>query len=243
MKSVRLSDRSNRAHLSEIMNQSVSIKICALLLVLLFPMIESDAQRQFPPGYLNDNSDWWSSILGDPQTMHLKVQHRMPPPLNIQILGINLEGSRLRDFRDVTAKLGEAKVSSRGDGAESREQICYVSSGTAEKVHLIFEGSEIFASFYLFSDGPEWTGSDRCVKSDLVSTSLGTDSGIHLGQSRMEVEKMLGEPSASYEKRSLYSFESERTKEGLVWTIDVQVDARFENSKLTYLAISRSEVN
>jgi hypothetical protein len=239
MKPTRLSDRSNRGHLSKPMAQNVSISICTLLFALLFPLIQSQGQRYYPPGYLNDNSDWWSFTLVDSQRMHVKVQHRLPAPLNIQVLGITLEGSR----KDVIAKLGQAKVTSRGDGAESRQQICYVSSGSAEKVHLIYETSEIFSSLYLFSGGPDWTGSDRCVDSDLISGSLSTDSGIHLGQSRTEVEKMFGEPSASYEKRTLYSFEGERTKEGLVYTIDISVDARFENSKLTYLAFSRSEVN
>jgi hypothetical protein len=242
MDSIRLSDRSRRDFFGNILTRNFLTKLATFLFALLLPLVHSGAQRSLPPGYLNDNSDWWSSVGGS-QTMNITVQHRMPSPLNIQILGINLEGSRLRDFQDAIAKLGQAKVTSRGDGAESRQQICYVSSGSAGKVHLIFEGSEIFASFYLFSGGPEWTGSDRCVKSDLISGSLGTDSGVHLGQSRMEVEKMLGEPSASSEKRSLYSFEGERTKEGLVYTIDISVDARFENSKLIYLAISRSEVN
>jgi hypothetical protein len=175
MKPMRLSDSSNPSPLRKIMTQKGSMEICALLFVLLFPIIQSNAKRHYPLGCTNDNSDWWSSILGDSKTMHLKVQHRMPPPLNIQILGINLEGSRLGDFQDVITKLGQAEVTSRGDGAESRQQICYVSSGTSEKVHLIFESSEIFTSFYVFSGGPQWTGSDRCVKSDLISANLGTD--------------------------------------------------------------------
>jgi hypothetical protein len=242
MKSMRLSDSSNPSLLRKIITQEGSIEICALFFVLLFPIIQSNAQRHYPPGYMNDNSDWWSSILVDSETMHLKVQHRMPPPINIQILGKNLEGSRMGHFQDVITKLGQAEVTSRGDGAESRQQICYVSSGTSEKVHLIFEGSEIFTS-YVFSGGPDWTGSDRCVMSGLISANLGTGSGVHLGQSRTELEKILGEPSASYEKRSLDSFERERTKEGLVYTIDISVDPRFENSNLTYLAVSRLEVN
>jgi hypothetical protein len=143
----------------------------------------------------------------------------------------------------VFAKLGEGKVTSRSDGADYRDQICYVSPGGAEQVHLIFERGEILRSFYLFSGGSDWTGSDRCVSSTLISVDLGTAARIHLGQSRKEVETMLGRPSATYEERTLYSFEGERTKDALVWTIDVRIDTRFENSKLTYLAVTRSEVN
>jgi len=242
MKSIRLSDRSKRVHLSKIKTQNISIKTCALLFVLLFPLIQLEAQRYFPPGYLNDNSDWWSSVV-DTQKINIKVQHRLPAPSNLQILGIDLDASRFNYFQNIFSKLGQANITSRSDGAESREQICYISSGSAEKVHLIFEHSEIFYSFYLFSGGTEWTGSDRCVSSDLITESFGTAAGMHLGQSRKEIETMFGQPSATYDNRSLYSFEGERTKEGLIWTVDVRVDARFENSKLTYLAISRSEVN
>jgi hypothetical protein len=225
---------------------------------LLLALIPSWSQRSFPPGYINDNSDWWSTAITPAR--NVKVQHRLLPPANFRILGITLGSIDFGDFPDVTAKLAKAKVTSRGDGAGSREQICYVSSGSAEKVHLIFEHSESIESFYLFSGGSEWTGSDRCVESDLILSSLGTESGIHLGQGRMGVERMLGEPSATYDKRTLYSFEGERTltpeefkrehpgspsapNETLVFTIDIRIDARFENSKLTYLAVSRSEIN
>lgn len=242
MDSIRLSRRSRRAYLRMCLPQNAWRRICALFMVVLFPLIQSDAQRSRPPGYINDNSDWWSSVV-DTQTINIKVQHRLPAPSNLQILGINLDGGRFKYFHNIIANLGQANITSRSDGAEAREQICYISSGGAEKVHLIFEHSEIFYSFYLFSTGSEWTGSDRCVSSDLVTGSLGTASGIHLGQSRNELETMFGQPSATYDNRSLYSFEGARTKEGLVWTIDVRVDARFENSKLNYLAISRSEVN
>jgi hypothetical protein len=242
MDTIRLSGRSQRPYLRNSLPQNASKKLCTLLFVLLFPLIQSDAQRSYPPGYINDNSDWWSSVL-DAQTMGIKVQHRMPAPSSFQILGITLGDGGFNDFHNIIAKLGQANITSRSDGAEAREQVCYISSGSAEKVHLIFEHSETIYSFYLFSGGNEWTGSDRCVSSHLISGSLGTASGMHLGQSRKEIETMLGQPSATYDNRLLYSFEGESTKEGLVWTIDVRVDARFENSKLTYLAISRSEVN
>jgi len=242
MDSIRLSDRSHRACFSNSLLQNASTKICALLFILLFPLIQSDAQRSYPPGYINDNSDWWSSVL-DTQTINIKVQHRLPAPSNFQILGITLGGSGFNDFHNIISKLGQANITSRSDGAEAREQICYMSSGSGEKVHLIFEHSETIYSFYLFSGGSDWTGSDRCVGSDLISGSLGTASGIGLGQSRKDIETMLGQPSATYDNRSLYSFEGEHTREGLVWTVDIRADARFENSKLTYLAVSRSEIN
>jgi len=70
---------------------------------------------------------------------------------------------------------------------------------------------ELENSFYLFAHGPDWSGSDRCVPSKLISTSLSTASGLHLGQTRQQLEAMLGKPSVAHEKTSVYSFEVERT--------------------------------
>jgi hypothetical protein len=243
MDSFSVSECSPRGGLRNILASSPSTKVGAFLLLVLLPLIPSGAQRSYPPGYVSDNSDWWSLYVGNSQKMRVEVQQRVPAPSNFLVLGIPLESIDSHYFRDVFAKLGEAKVTSRSDGADYRDQICYVSSGGAEKVHLIFERGEILHSFYLFSGGSDWTGSDRCVSSALISVDLGTAAGIHLGQSRKEVETILGRPSATYEERTLYSFEGERTKDALVWTIDVRIDTRFENSKLTYLAVTRSEVN
>lgn len=237
--------------------QNSFAKFGVFLFVLLLPLVQPRPQRSLPPGYLNDNSDWWSSALENSHTMHAKVQHRLLEPANFRILGITLGDI---SFPDVIAKLGKATVTSRGDGAESRDQICYVSSRSAKKVHLIFENNEAIDSFYLFSGGSDWTGSDRCARSDLISSSLGTDAGIHLGEGQRDVEAILGQPSGTYDNGIVYSFEGERTvspdeyrklhphntdfpNETLVWTIHVEIDARFENSKLTYLAVSRSEIN
>jgi hypothetical protein len=250
-------DISHRDYLRSVSTPNAFMKLAGFSFALLLPLVQMWPQRSVPSGYLNDNSDWWSSAAGNSHTMHAKVQHRLLEPTNFRILGITLGDS---SFPDVVAKLGKATVTSRGDGAESRDQICYVSSGSAVKVHLIFENSETIESFYLFSGGSDWTGSDRCAGSDLISSSLGTDAGIHLGESPGAVEAILGQPSGTYDNGAVYSFEGERTlspeeykrlhpnysnipNETLVWTIDVQIDARFENSKLTYLAVSRSEIN
>jgi hypothetical protein len=250
-------DISHRDYLRSVSTRNAFTKLAGFLFALLLPLVQTWSQRSVPPGYLNDNSDWWSSALENSHAMHAKVQHRLLEPANSRILGITLGDI---SFPDVIAKLGKATVTSRGDGAESRDQICYVSSGSAKKVHLIFENNEAIDSFYLFSGGSDWTGSDRCAGSDLISSSLGTDAGIHLGEGQRDVEAILGQPSGTYDNGIVYSFEGERTlspdeykklhphdtnfpNETLVWTIHVEIDARFENSKLTYLAVSRSEIN
>jgi hypothetical protein len=255
-----LRDTSHRDDLRRVSDWSSFTKRVALLFVVLVPLVHTSSQRSVRPGYINDNSDWWSSAAGNSRTMHAKVQHRLLAPANFRILGITLGDSHSGSFPEVIAKLGKAMVTSRGDGAEWRDQICYVSSGSTEKVHLIFEKNEAIDSFYLFSRGSDWTGSDRCAGSDLISGTLSTDAGIHLGESRGDVEAILGQPSGTYDNGMVYSFEGEHTlspeeykrlhpyhsnfpDKTLVWAVQVQIDARFENSKLTYLAVSRSEVN
>jgi hypothetical protein len=71
---------------------------------------------------------------------------------------------------------------------------------------------------------------------------------------------MLGKPSVAYEKRTVYSFEVERTvtpsefkklhpkspsvpNETLVYSEEARIEARFENSKVIYLAVSTWEVD
>jgi hypothetical protein len=251
---LQLDDRSSSS------TQNLFGRFGVFVFVLLLPLVQPWSQRSLRPGYMSDNSDWWSSAAGNSHTMHARVQQRLLAPANFQILGIALGDSHSGAFPDVIAKLGKATVTSRGDGAEWRDQICYASSERAERVHLIFEKNETIDSFYLFSGGSDWTGSDLCTRSDLISGSLGTDAGIHLGESPGGVEAILGQPSSTYDRGIVYSFEGERTlspeeykrlhprhtdfpNETLVWTVDVQIDARFEDSKLTYLAISHSEIN
>jgi len=231
----------------------------AILFALLLPLIHPMAQRGYSSGY-EDNSDWWSTYAENPETSNVRPQHRLPTATNFRILGITLGDSHNRNFPDVIARLGNAAVISRGDGSRGRSQICYSSTEKSEQIHLIFEEGELENSFYLFAHGPDWSGSDRCVPSKLISTSLSTASGLHLGQTRQQLEAMLGKPSVAHEKTSVYSFEVERTitpaefkklypnspstpNETLTYSEEARIEARFENSKVTYLAVSRWEVN
>ena len=216
---------------------------------------------------LPDSSDWWSVYADsrydrtiEPDGSFPKVQHRLPDAANFTISGISLGRSHNRDFPDVKRRFGNATVVSRGDGAKGRDQICYVSSDESEKVHLIFEEGELEDAFYLFAGGPGWRGSDLCVASPLVSSSLGNAAGIHLGQTLDEVERLLGAPSSSDVGRRVYSFEGQRRMtaeevkaagspfppsnwDDFMFTIDVQIIAKFDHSRLTYLYVSKSEVN
>jgi hypothetical protein len=246
--------------LRNIWDQDPSMKLEAILFPLLLLFLHPVAQREYSSGYMDDNSDWWSSYAENPETSNVRAQHRMPAASNFRILGITLGDSHNRDFPDVIARLGNAAIISRGDGSRGRSQICYSSTEKSEQVHLIFEEGELENSFYLFAQGSDWSGSDRCVSSKLILTSLTTASGLHLGQTRQQLEAILGKPSVAYEKKSVYSFEVERTvtpaefkklypnssstpNEALVYSAKARIEARFENSKVTYLAVSRWEFN
>ncbi len=87
----------------------------------------------------------------------------------------------------------------------SRQQACYVSAQDGTKVHLIFERGEVDFTYYLFVDGPDWDGSDRCVRTNLISRSLATASGVHLGQTPSQVIAILGPPSRRGKYELIYS--------------------------------------
>lgn len=231
-----------------------------LLLILAFDQLGA---YQYPSGYQHDNSDWWSSNAENSQFSNVKPQNRIPAASHLRILGISLgslDSAQSRNFSRVTAKLGKASVTTRGDGSTGRQQICYSSAVGAPRVHLAFEEGEVDDSFYLFSGGPDWIGSDRCVSSNFISMSLSTASGLHLGQTRPEVESILGKPSVSKGSKIEYLFEAkERMKpdeirrilqqqpntrdEDLVWFLHVRIETRFANSKLNYLAVTKSETD
>ena len=118
-------------------------------------------------------------------------------------------------------------------------------------------------SYYLFLGGPDWSGSDSCAPSKLVTKSSALASGIHLGQSPAQILAILGKPSLHRRDELIYSFMAEKKNSAesleLVrknnpgiseddlhknynsYTLGVDIDAKFKANKLIYLAISKSE--
>lgn len=211
---------------------------------------------------LEDNSDWWSesrTLSSDPR---LRIQKREPAVANFQILGIDLGFDMLSS---AATRLGKTTIVERGDAATGRAQICYVSTEDSGKVHLIFEQDEVGFTLYLFAEGPDWRGSDRCKPSNLISRNLSTASGLHLGQSPSQVMAILGRPSKQGKNELVYSFlvtkkmppeelkqirkqhpemsEDAFHKSFDYYDLSAGVDARFTDSKLTYLALSKAELN
>jgi hypothetical protein len=209
-------------------------------------------------GYTTDNSDWWSftRIAGGPKT---PVQNREPSPENFQVLGIELDH---HVFENAASKLGQASVVERGDAASGRSQVCYISE-TSGRIHLVFEEGEVNEALYLLEGGPDWKGSEVCVKSKAITEKLHVASGIGLGQSPTEVQSVLGKPSTATSDKLVYSYEVEKhstadelrklrqqhpkmSDEDLrrnyaSYTLSVYIEARFSQSKLIYLAVSKAE--
>ncbi len=237
--------------------------LCHLVVLtfLLWPALIPQARKTLRVR-LNDSSDWWSILnekaaeeFGDPQ-------HREVSTSNFEILGVALgEGQ----FEIAAAKLGKAAIVERGDAASARSQACYVSGDGPRAVHLIFEQGEVDYSFYLFEGGATWTGSEHCVKSNLILPGIKTSGGLGLGQSQSQVEAILGMPSGRRNDKLAYNLEtkaslsaeelrkfresfpnlSEKEVRDRVdnFYLSVYIEARFIDSKLNYLVVSKSEVD
>ena len=140
-----------------------------------------------------------------------------------------------------------------------------MSSDSGKRVYLIFEQGEILSSFYLFSEGKAWKGQDLCAASEQVNWKTSTASGLRLGLTQDQVIAILGEASVRRKDQLLYSLhltkkyteedlktvrknipnisedELHRSYEDYDWSADL--DFKFEDSKLTFLAVSWAETN
>lgn len=235
-------------------------KVALLGAALFASQVLMPASQNTSKTYLRDNSDWWS-VLGRPDSQEVaSPQKREPSTSNFEILGINLNSESL--FTEATAKLGEAQVINRGDASAGRSQICYQSTKGSDNIHLIFERGEITDSLYLFVGGPDWKGSDVCARSTLVTAGLSLASGIQLGQTPASLKTILGKPNAVKGNRYIWSFgvEKKSTAKDLerlrkqhpdpsdedfhrdydFFDLGANIEAKFSDSKLTYLAVSRA---
>jgi hypothetical protein len=235
-----------------------TLGVRASMLALFFaPVLALAAQGT------HDNSDWWSQLRTNDSGREVAVLKREPAASNFKIQGIDLGDDDL--FGKAVAKLGEAQTVQRGDASSGRSQICYTSlQDHPNRIHLVFESGEVSYWFYLFAYGPNWKGSDLCLKSNLVTKSLSVASGLRLGQTPAEVKAILGKPSAIIGNKIIYSFEVEKktsagdfeklrqqhpslSEEELhrnyeSYSLGVYIEARFAQSKLNYLAVSKTEV-
>lgn len=214
------------------------------------------------PIYLRDNSDKWSNFPAEYNRKPIPELKRDPPPGVSRILGIDIR-QQSESLGKAIATLGTAKAVSRGDASTGREQICYVSEPKAHNVHLIFEEDEVYADYYLFEDGPHWNGESFCAPSKLVSPDLRNDAGLGLGETRSQVEAILGKPSLRRPDLLYYNFAltkktprkdleaARKANPGLSekvleedygsYYLYVSIEVDFRGEKSTYLGVSWSE--
>jgi hypothetical protein len=233
----------------------------SLLLLLGLPLAGPATQTD-DTVRLKDDSDWWSENRSPDSDESIKTQEREVARTNFQVLGVNL-GETM--FSRAAVKLGKATTIERGDASTGRRQACYASPGTQDKVHLIFEQGEVEYTFYLFADGTAWEGADRCVDSEAISMNLATTSGLHLGQTPAQVIAILGNPTKRRENELVYSFSVKKKtspqdlKEAKqrhpemsdkdfqetygYYNLGAGIHAKFVDSKLAYLAVSKVESN
>jgi hypothetical protein len=165
-------------------------------------------------------------------------------------------------FPSVQARFGHAVVATRGDASTGRMQICYASEGRSP-IRLIFEKGFSNFSFYMLGDAQYWNGQALCTESSQVNARLKTGSGLGIGMSPAEVEQILGKADISNGNKLVYQREIEkqtpadklaelRREHSEIseaefhdtydsYELDLYIEARFSESKLTYLAVSRSE--
>jgi len=208
---------------------------------------------------INDNSDWWSIIRNDSTDKGLKPQRRNVDESNFHILGVVVGSDELEGIQ---RKLGTAYVIGRGDASNRRSQICY--AGIDGKTYLTFESGEVQYAFYVFTGGPNWSGRDHCAKSKLITPSVKTGSGLHLGQSLDEVKSILGEPTRIRKNSDLVYFRQIRKKSSIedlrkareqypkmsetelhenygYYYASFYIVAKFASSELVYMGLSKSD--
>jgi len=237
------------------------ITVGVLFLLVGVPGIGSQTQSAV---VLGDTSDWWSMTRthNDNDTDGRNVQHREIADTNFQIAGVDLHDIT---FAKVYWELGKTPSVQRGDASTWREQACYMSLSAEHPTYLIFERGEVNASFYLFSETVPWSGNSRCTRSDKILETVGTASGLHLGQTAEQVVGILGQPSERLQNELVYAVEVNRKTDAdaltrarkqhpelteeqfrqdyATYDLTVLIRAKFAHSKMVYLGVSTTESN
>jgi len=232
----------------------------ATLMLIFFLASFVSAQDTTNTVRLGDRTDWWSVLNENFEWPNDKPKGNEFSPANFEIAGIDLENDA--PFRHLKEGFGRAVSAIRSRGNNLREQTCY-SSPQSPLVRLVFENGEANQAFYLFADSQPWNGQALCAESAQVTSALRTKSGLGLGVSPTEVEQVLGKPDFSSPNRFVYYRDVEkhtpqdklaqlRTEHSDLaeqefhdsydsYDLELYIEVRFTEGKVTYLAVSRGE--
>ncbi|MGB9073054.1 MAG: hypothetical protein WCC22_10330 [Terriglobales bacterium] len=122
------------------------------------------------------------------------------------ILGLAIGRASLKD---VQTKLGSAIVTRVSREEESDVSICYVSP--ADGTVLVFYsgvmgGGEDITWFALWSREAAFPHASQCTPSKMVSRGLGTQSGVRLGLTKADLERIVGKPTERGPKSVKYNY-------------------------------------
>lgn len=187
--------------------------------------------------------------------------HGIPDESNFTILGFTLLKS---SFEDIRAKLGQTE----GFQSELKEgvplDICYRSNQKSDGTIVVFETDDmVITSFRIILGKAPFRWRNKCKKSPFISKNIQTKSGVKLGITQEQLEKILGnKPSMiignnlsftylgkrkmtndEIEKLSK-TFGAEAVKEDShfpYWNESCFINAKFLNSKLIDVTIGKIE--
>jgi hypothetical protein len=182
--------------------------------------------------HLSDKSDWWSLLRTPSHNPQLKPASAELDPSNFAVAGVNLTSS---PFTEAIERLGYTQKVSRGDASTARRQLCYSSPGKPPSF-LVFESAEISEGFYLFSSKKDWKGRKRCTAANSTE-AWKTDSGLRLGFTPAQLQTILGKPDDAHDNRFLYLRQFKQNGAD----VTLYIEARFADSRLNYLAVSRAD--
>lgn len=167
----------------------------SLFFFLLIPIVPTHCQTKpevAPPA----KSDTYA--IGDSGKKY-RVQHREVAGTNFRISGVDLASDE--EVLQQAAKLfGKTPTISSGDAATFNEAACYRSATKDDNTYLIFGRGEVDSSFILSSDSSVWKGNHTCEQSVKITSSVATDSGLHLGLTKEQVIAILGSATRRSQK-------------------------------------------
>ncbi len=122
------------------------------------------------------------------------------------ILGLTIGRTSLKDAQE---KLGKAEVTRVSREEESDVSVCYVSPADGT-VLVLYSGAmggwKDITWFALWSREAAFQHSPQCTPSTLVSRRISTDSGLHLGQPKEQLERIVGKPKSVERAHAKYEY-------------------------------------
>jgi hypothetical protein len=112
-------------------------------------------------------------------------------------------------IKDVQARLGSANVVRVSREEESDVSICYLSpvDGTVLVFYTgVMGGGKDITWFAVWSREAAYPHVSRCTPSKLVTRSLRTQSGLRLGLTKSEFERIVGKPTQDGPKAAEYNY-------------------------------------